>query len=148
MPKICKKVQTIIKTSVTVPLETWTSTQQKKCRNRRWPMNWFCWFVTTIVKIITWIIKEVVQTIISIVCTFVSWILFYILGWIPWIYHNFRTCNFEVASKKAISQGLYEYTFNCRCNKDCDDKTTSTVVAADEKTAVELAKKDCNDKCK
>lgn len=148
MAKICKNVQTIIKTYVTEPLEKWTTSQQKKCKNRKWPLKWICWFITIFIKIIIWIVKEVFQTIINVICIFISWILFYVLGWIPWIQNNFSTCSFKLIEKKELSQGLFEFTFNCSCNKDCDDKTISTVIASDEKTAIELAKKDCNSKCK
>jgi hypothetical protein len=147
MPLICSTVENWATETVTEPVENWVSQQQQQCSKKPWPLNWLCWFVTVLVKIIIWVTKQVVVKVTVIVCIFIAWVIGYVFGWIPFIYTWFNSCNIELKEKKEVSSGLFEYTFYCRCNKDCNNKTEVKVIAKDLNEANELAKKECNNIC-
>lgn len=148
MPLICSTSENWIVQEIIEPVENWVNQQQKQCKKKRWPWKWFCWFIMILIKIITWVVKQILVKITTTICVFIAWSIGYVFGWIPWIDKWFKSCYLELKNKKDLPTGEFEYTYFCRCNKDCKNTTEAKVVAKDIKEANELVKIECNNKCK
>jgi hypothetical protein len=74
MATICKDVQEWIETNVWKPVDDWVKRTEKRCKEYDWwnPIGWFCWLVTTVVKIVRWILAPVLTLVFRIVCEVVN----------------------------------------------------------------------------
>lgn len=73
----CTETQEWIEEEVWGPVEEWVEKTQKKCKDYGWydPRGWFCWFVTTVVKVVTWTLHIVGKWVVRTVCKVVGAVL-------------------------------------------------------------------------
>ena len=135
-------------------IESWVSKSEKKCKNRRWPLNWLCWFVTFLVKVITWVSKRIWKFVIKVVCEIISLIIHPFAVAIAVIIdaicqkcnalYNVNStfgsegkCKFTSKNKSTIKPNQFDYSFVCNCKKK---ESKFTVTAPNDKIAIELAR--------
>lgn len=72
----CKEIHESIEEEVWQPIDEWVERTEKKCKEYDWwnPIGWFCWLVTTVVKIVAWVLVKVVTWVIRIVCEVINFL--------------------------------------------------------------------------
>lgn len=151
MPLICTTVMNFVEEEVLEPVHTQVSQQQQKCKNYGWPLNWLCWFVTTLVLVVIWITRTIVVPISTTVCKFVSWTLLPLAAVIDAICQKchamslfFQPAIDHLGTQPSAIPGQYVYTFVCHCPKG-DIKIE--VTAANDEEAAQKAKEACAGNC-
>lgn len=74
MARICQEYKKWVEEEVETPIDEWVEVTEKKCKKRKWydPRRWFCWLVTTLVKITRWIITIIGKWVVYTVCRVIS----------------------------------------------------------------------------
>lgn len=162
MALICTKVTTTVTQTVITPVEKWVSQQQKQCKKRKWPLNWLCWFVTVLIKVIVWITHYIVVATVHFSCIVVTGIIGLII--LPfgaaidavcpicnayhWINEWFITPTVITFVKKEDSvskPGSFDYSFICNCKNK--GKVPFIITAENDDEAAKLAKEKCESLC-
>ena len=73
----CVEQQEWIEEEISKPVDEWVENTQQKCKKRHWydPRSWFCWLVTTLVKVIVWVVVKVGKWVVRTVCKVVGTIV-------------------------------------------------------------------------
>ena len=164
MSLICINVTTMITQQVTVPVNTWVTQQQQKCKQYPWwdPRGWFCWFITVSVLIVVWVVQNILIPTINVICTFIT----FVVGWVVLIFAVVidaicRTCNavswtrhwfltrgkitFVNSVPSANRPGFFDYTFTCHCSNGSNSNIVITALNDDD--AASQAKLSCAKAC-
>jgi len=74
MAKICRKYKKWLEEKVEKPIDDWVEKTEKRCKKRKWydPRRWFCWLVTTLVKVVRWVVVWVGKWVTYLVCQIVT----------------------------------------------------------------------------
>lgn len=77
MAKICYEIQEWIEEEIEQPVEEWVEKTEEKCKKRPWwhPLRWFCWLVTTLVKVVVWVVVTIGKWITRVVCEIISFVI-------------------------------------------------------------------------
>lgn len=77
MAKVCKNYKKWVEEQVEKPIDDWVKRTEEKCKKRPWydPRRWFCWLVTTFVRIVRWVLVWIGKWITYVVCEFVATVL-------------------------------------------------------------------------
>jgi len=77
MAQVCREVTEWIEEEVVKPVEEWVKRTEEKCKKRPWwhPLRWFCWLVTTLVKVVIWVVVTVGKWVTRTVCEVISTII-------------------------------------------------------------------------
>ncbi|MBK9632866.1 MAG: hypothetical protein IPO62_17730 [Saprospiraceae bacterium] len=161
MSLICTTVTTWVTQTVLDPVETWVSSQLQQCKNRPWPLNWLCWFVTILVKVIIWVTRYITVPILQTTCTVVTWIIGSImlpfaaaidalclscnaLNWVNLWWITPTVITFVSKHESPNRPGYFDYTFTCNCKKG---KKDIFVTALNDDEAKDLAIEECKKLC-
>jgi hypothetical protein len=77
MATICKDVQERIEKKVWKPVDDWVKRTENKCKKKPWwnPIRWFCWLLTTVVKIVRWVLVPIITFVLRVICEVVNVLL-------------------------------------------------------------------------
>lgn len=77
MAKVCNSYKKWVEEKVEKPIDDWVEKTEKKCKKRPWwdPRRWFCWLVTTLVKIVRWVVVWVGKWVAYVVCEVVTFVV-------------------------------------------------------------------------
>jgi len=77
MGKVCKDYKKWIEEEIEKPIDDWVEQREEKCKKRKWydPRGWFCWIVTTFVRIVRWVVITVGKWVTYVVCEIVTFTL-------------------------------------------------------------------------
>jgi hypothetical protein len=70
----CTEARRWVEREVRKPIEKWRTKEERKCKKKKckwWCAccnKWFCWIVTTLVKIVEWVIEVVGEWVVEVVC--------------------------------------------------------------------------------
>jgi hypothetical protein len=164
MAKICTSVTTWVTKEILDPVDTWVSTQEEKCKKKKWwnPATWFCWFVTFLIKVIIWVVRNILVPSIKIICVVIFGtigIILYPFAWAidslcqncnvhTWVETWWLSCTKVTFIKKEKSQNYpdsYDYTFKCNCT--CFKYKEITFTAKNDDDAAIVAVAECKKKC-
>jgi hypothetical protein len=70
----CASVQEWIEEEISKPADAWVEKTEQKCKKLHWydPRSWFCWLVTTLVKVLVWVVVKVGRWAVRTVCKIVG----------------------------------------------------------------------------
>ena len=160
MAQSCRDYKKWVEEKVEKQVDDWVEKQEEKCKKRKWydPRGWFCWIVTTFVRVVRWVVITVGKWVTYVVCEIVTFTLNFfatfiwlilsipILGrLIAWIWRIVLTLVWGIVS--AIVDGL-PGLFGIRLRKKVrvcivilTDETGPLAQAADFDAGIERAKK-------
>ena len=77
MAKICRNYKKWVEEKIEKPIDEWVEKTEKRCKKRKWydPRRWFCWLVTTLVKVVRWVVVWVGKWLTYVVCQIVTSVL-------------------------------------------------------------------------
>jgi len=161
MALICTTVTTYVTQTILDPVDTWVSQQQQQCKNRKWPLNWLCWFVTILVKVIIWVTRYIIVPIAQTTCIVVTGILGGImwpfavaidaaciscnaLNWVNLWWLTPTQITFVSMQESPNKPSYFDYVFTCNCKKG---EKNITVTALNDDEAKDLAIEECKKLC-
>src|SRR5947209_17783226 len=142
---ICHTVTELVQQTIIDPVDNWVEEQQKTCSSRPWPLNWFCEFMTILVKVTSWITKHIVVPINKTICIAITGSTYVVLS--PFIIafpkiddpiKKWLWTRPKIEYLGQTSTGAYR--FRCNCGEGAE---IITVEAKDDEEAKELAIEEC-----
>jgi hypothetical protein len=87
----CVEQQEWIEENISKPVDQWVDKTEKKCKQRHWydPRGWFCWLVTTLIKVVVWVVVKVGKWVVRTVCKVVGAIVDFVVNVVKGLFDFF-----------------------------------------------------------